>query len=306
MFRKGNVMETEVYTLVTASGRRVSEETITPEQALVYIDSMPGNRPIRQNEVNRIADAIRSNGYHSTTTPLHFDTQGRLRNGEHRMWAVVNANEAATFLVVHNVTEDELHQIDIGATRTPADMLTMDKGVSKTRSKLLAAALVALYQYERGEDPSRNFGAATNQELLAFYDLHPRMLDSVEYISTQPAVKRLAPPRLMAFCHYIICRANPLLGPQFFDHLAQAIYQLGDKDAVYHLRQRLTLAKESDRRVNKLELIEIVALTLKAWNKWVTDTPVQLLKWTHSDRILNRDGTRRVRGAEPFPHPIAR
>jgi len=266
---------------------------------------MPGNRPIRQNEVNRIADAIRGNGYHSTTTPLHFDTQGRLRNGEHRMWAVVNANEAATFLVVRNVTEDELHQIDIGATRTPADMLTMDKGVSKTRSKLLAAALVALYQYEKGEDPSRNFGSATNQELLAFFDLHPKMLDSVEYISTQPAVKRLAPPRLMAFCHYIICRANPLLGPQFFDHLAQAIYQLGDKDAVYHLRERLTLAKESDRRVNKLELIEIVAL-IKAWNRWVTNTPVQLLKWTHSDRILNRDGTRRVRGAEPFPHPIAR
>mgnify|MGYP006404785901 CR=1 FL=1 len=304
MFRKETeVMDTKVDTLVMASGRIVSEETITPEQALVYIDSMPGNRPIRQNEVNRIADAIRSGGYHSTTTPLHFDTQGRLRNGEHRMWAVVNANQAATFLVVRNVTEDELHQIDIGAPRTPADMLTMDKGVSRSRSKLLAAALVTLLQYERGEDPTRNYGKASNQEMLAFYDLHPKMLDSVEYISTQPGVKRLAPPRLITFCHYIICRANPLLGPQFFDSLAKGIYQLGDKDAVYHLRERLTLAKESDSRLNKLELIEVVALTLKAWNKWVKGTPTHLLKWARNDV---RVGGEWVRKGEPFPHPIAR
>jgi len=274
------VVDSKLETL-SRNGGTVGYETITPDLATEYLNSMPGNRPLSNKQVEYLTQQAEAGKFFSNVAPLHFDTEGRLRNGQHRMWMVVESNRPQEFMVIRNASEEEIDALDIGKRRSGGDVLVLDGYENGT---LLAGALVNLWMYEHGINPgysrsffnTKNAPGMTNHMMREYATLNPGMGDSVAYMKQTPSVRLLGPPNILAFCHYITLKASPQ-GHAFWDALANQVFW-GQNDPAFRIHERLSRAKAGQRQ-NRLVPTEVAALVVKAWNFWVQGKGIQQLRW---------------------------
>jgi hypothetical protein len=307
-------MEPSVNTIATCTDSIVSVEKIHPAQAEKWLETSPGNRVIHQREVNSLIADIERGNWQPTVGPIHLDAHGRLRNGHHRCWAISLSGKTVENIVVRNASEAEIDAVDNGAKRTPGDTLAF---AGYDNSKRLAESLSCLWRWENGYQPGDNPGAVargldklgfSNEVARTYAPLHPKMQESVQYVIDNPMLKRLGAPALLAFCHYVICQANPQQGAEFFHCVVNMIYLQGTKDPVYHLRHRLESSKTT--RKFRLARTELCALVIKAYNKWLKGEPVQALGWSSrptAPLVSNHPSySGLVRRGERFPQPLNR
>ena len=287
---------------VSHDGRTITWEMITPNIASGYIDTMPSNRKVSQRLVSQLVDAANSGRFHTHVAPIHFDVDGRLRNGQHRMWMVIESGIPQEFEVIRGVSEDEIDALDTGKSRSSSDVLSMS-GVEN--SNMVGAALVNLWLYQSGDhipgmgrsmylgDDKKGLG---NQNIKEYLNSHPKMMDSVRYMKETPAVRLLGSPAMLAFCHFLILNVNESEGPEFFDIIAKQRFASND-DPAFRLHQRLKRAKDSKQKASKLTATEIGALTIRAFNLWLEGAEVRSLRWRASGDLKSRTG-------DDFPRPL--
>jgi len=269
--------------IVEKDGRTIGVELITPTEAVAYLNTMPGNRPLSNRQVEYLTEQAKGGTYYPMVAPIHFDMEGRLRNGQHRMWMVIESDKPQEFLVVRNASEEEIDALDIGKRRLGGDVLALD---GYGNSKMLAGALQNLWMYEHNIIPghsrtffsTKNAPGLTNHMLREFMTLHPRMVNSTEYIKVTPSVRLLGPPSVLAFCHYGIMRANPTQGPAFWLAVATQNFW-GQDDPAFRLFDRLNRSKTKTDKSARLVPGEVAALTIKAWNLWVQGKGAKHLRW---------------------------
>lgn len=101
---------------------------VTPELAWEWLESANSiNRRVRDMVVERYANDMRAGRWRRTTTPIKFDKDKILLNGQHRLWAVVQSKMTVEFLVMYNCDPDERQVEDIGAPRNLHDILGFEK-----------------------------------------------------------------------------------------------------------------------------------------------------------------------------------
>ena len=265
-------------------GRTMGLEIITPIEATAYLESMPGNRPLSNKQVEYLVQQANAGTFYPFVAPIHFDTEGRLRNGQHRMWMVIDSDRPQEFLVVRNASEAEIDALDIGKRRSGGDVLALE---GYNNGAMLAGALQNLWMYEHNIVPghsrtffnTKNAPGMTNHMMREFMTLHPKMVESVEYLKGTPSVRLLAAPAMLAFTHYAINRANPTQGPAFWTSIATQNFW-GQNDPSFRIYDRLSRSKaKNERRENRLTPSEVAALIIKAWNSWVQGKEVVVLRW---------------------------
>jgi hypothetical protein len=96
--------------------------TISPELAKTMLETSPGNRDIRISRVATYSGAMKR-GEWMVAQPLMFDRGGQLRDGHHRLRALIEAGMAIDFLVVTGIQEDAYRVMDVGLTRTMTDLV---------------------------------------------------------------------------------------------------------------------------------------------------------------------------------------
>lgn len=114
-------------------------EHITPVIAKKYLEANSDNpRRINQNVVAAYAQDMKAGKWFMNGEPIVFDEEGRLRNGQHRLTAIVKADVAVDILVVRGVASNinlydmqlkrriyqELHVINL--VETAAAMVVTD------------------------------------------------------------------------------------------------------------------------------------------------------------------------------------
>jgi hypothetical protein len=265
--------------------RVVTMEQITPALAEKYLDTMPHNRRTRQGVINNLVRAIKTDSWFPTIEPIHFDSQGRLRNGQHRMWAILESGRTLEFLIVRGATEEEIDAIDTGTKRSPGDVITLRHGTPD--GDVAATVLKLLWMMEEGYLPGgggltgRSAHAPTNHQMAQYFLQHPKLLTSIQYVNQTPAIRTMGPKGTMTFCHYLITHAGGAQADEFWNCLAMAIYG-HNNDPILRLRERLTKSKNAgtQNKRDKLTVTEMSALIIKGWNFWISNTPVQVLRWT--------------------------
>ena len=268
--------------LLSNNGRTVGYEIITPSEAAVYLNSMPGNRPLSNKQVEYLTQQAIAGKYYPDVAPIHFDNEGRLRNGQHRMWMVIESENPQEFLVIRNSSEEEIDALDTGKKRSGGDVLALD---GYSNSGMLSGALLNLWMYEHNMIPghsrvmfaTKNAPGMTNHTMREFMSLHQGMLTSVEYMKNTPSVRLLASASILTFCHYLINEANNIQGPRFWASIATQNFS-GQSDPAFRIYDRLTRSR-SGQKHEKLALSEQAALTIKAWNFWVQGKDVVYLRW---------------------------
>lgn len=118
-------------------------EVITPEIAKAYLEKSKGNPRWSTNKlyddrtVAKYANAMLNGAWEFNGETISFDTEGHLRNGHHRLAAVIRAGVPVKMRVNRNVPFD-VKTYDEGATRPRTQILRNEWGV-ETRGQLNAA-----------------------------------------------------------------------------------------------------------------------------------------------------------------------
>ena len=105
-------------TAVTKPKPRLVWERIGPAQAIKFLEANTLNRSISEARVAQYSSDMENKRWRRTTTPIKFDTNGTLIDGQHRLWAVINSGQEVEFLVAYDCDVEEREVQDIGKGRT--------------------------------------------------------------------------------------------------------------------------------------------------------------------------------------------
>ncbi len=253
-------------------------EAITPDRAYEYLESAfkASNRRVSQHYVKAYAEAMRRGEWLVTNQGIGFDWNGVLRDGQHRLWAVVESGCTVRMNVTRNMDPAAFDVIDAGRRRTGSDILSIHGEVNTHR---LNAALTWQWRQDNGQLATdttlavRNLSSAQRLETLA---KHPLIRESLNVMGGFPGgLRRLLPPGLFVWLDYQLRQANPVKAAEFFEKLRSGA-GMEPTDPVWLLRERLISNLSSKRRI---EPTELAALCIKAWNLFCRGERRQTLAW---------------------------
>ena len=142
-------------------------ERITAPVARELLAGMVLNRPHRQRRSRMWATDMVEGRWHLTHQAIAANTSGQLIDGQHRLWAVVYADELESgfsidLYVARNVSPEAFDLVDLGAPRTVGE-IAHTHGVAN--AKIVAAATRVVLRYENW--PQRVWSALPDEQSKA-------------------------------------------------------------------------------------------------------------------------------------------
>ncbi len=280
--------------MATKNGELQTEVvSVTPELAAKWLETMQVNRKLTTGAIERYKDSMLGGFWTLDASPIRFNTQGHLIDGQHRLWAIIESGTTQQFLVVRNVPDEAFLTMDSGKKRGFSDVLTIEfPGIANDLQ--VAAATRIIYRHVNGASlSSLTTGVGRdipNSLLLAFFRENQdsitaasRMADAV--YSSFP---RLLPASKLALLVWMFQSIDLDDSNEFFQRLKDG-KSLNDGSPILALRRIYGNELIKRTRTN----FELVALAVKAWNLYREGTSVQLL-------LL------KLGGAHPEPVPTPR
>lgn len=148
-------------------------ERIDAKKAERYLAMMGPNRKLSGEIVDRLVSAMKDGHWVYDGSPIRFNVDGELVDGQHRLWAVVESDLEFDFLVVRGVARVAMATMDTGRRRSFTDVLHLeDETLTNTTS--LAATVQIAYRWEKGMrgvnlSAGRGSEVVNNQLLLQFF-----------------------------------------------------------------------------------------------------------------------------------------
>ena len=145
-------------------------EKITPEVAANYLKFNTNNyRKMKRSRVLKYAEEMKAGRWLTNGEAIHFDEDGTLVNGQHRLAAIVYSGVTVEMLVVRNIKKTESGIYDDGANRTIVETMTATN--VECNSTIVAAANIVVNQfsYTPSKGKLREYIAKNESELNRAY-----------------------------------------------------------------------------------------------------------------------------------------
>jgi hypothetical protein len=111
---------------------------VTPLQASRWLDSNTCNRPLNHKHVERLAEDMRAGRWRLTHQGIAFDCEGLLLDGQHRLWAIVEADVPVKMRVFFNEPTESRLVLDCGKRRSNLDILMLGGEAGDVTNRHLA------------------------------------------------------------------------------------------------------------------------------------------------------------------------
>lgn len=265
----------------------VAWEVIGPDEARKMLEAMRVNRKVVQVHVERLAESMRRGEWvEMAGDPIRFNQQGELVDGQHRLWAVIEAGVSLRFAVARGLPAEAMTVLDTGRRRTLADFLEMR---GEHNADVLAGALGYLHHYWATKEMvlvQWGVRSLTVNEAFKILEEHPGIRESAT--ATHSVARRLGGGRARwAAIHYVLASIDYEDAGDFFKKLLTA-EEVPKGSPIGLLRSQLSADWHAMRHMG---IREYIALVFKAWNLYRRGEPVKMLSW--------RGG-----GAHPEEYPI--
>lgn len=251
---------------------------IGPEMADKLLADRGPNRAVSSAVIAKYARDIEAGRWQLNGQTIKIDSDGRLLDGQHRLEAVKKAMKAIPAIVVEGLPTDVINSLDIGRKRSMNDVL---REHGETNTITLASALRWLWMIRTGVVLAANSSPSIG-ELLELLEAVPEIRNSLRNVA---AIHEIMGNGIAAALHCTFAEKDADLADVFFARLIDGV-NLAEHSPIRHLRERLIKTRAS-RRVRLAEA-ERVALSIKAWNAFRNDRPLQLLLWRN--RGVAREG----------------
>jgi hypothetical protein len=111
---------------------------ITPQLAAEWLEQNENNRPITWNYVAQLARDIKASRFPCTHQGIAFDSSGKLIDGQHRLWAILEADMPVRMRVFFNESPENIAHIDGNHPRRAAERMTICQTLGTVRADELA------------------------------------------------------------------------------------------------------------------------------------------------------------------------
>ena len=263
-------MSGTVTALRPASRKAMEKITLTPEMAVNLLEANQRNRPIRDGHVKRIANQIRGGKWQFNGDTIKVAEGGNVLDGQHRLWACIEAKTPIDTIVVRGIHEDAFSTIDtIRSMRSGGDVLAL-AGVGRYRN-YVSEGLKWLMRWQKGSlqqwrSPENRL---ENSDVEAAFAKHPKFINAAERAAK---LRSLANPSIMSFVFYVLGNRNWELGERLFDTLNNPV-RVRVSDPFFLLRRYFT---NDDRQKDP---VVTIALCFKAINAAHSSTQLGGLSW---------------------------
>ena len=144
--------------------------TITPDMAADLLTKNRANRKLNLRHVDFLANQIRTGKWQNNGQTIVVASDGTLMDGQHRLSAIIAANEPAELGLVTDVSRNAMATIDNGKPRSSTDVLSM---INCKQPSLVASGIHLLFKFDHGDlahtrlrMPNSVVGAALDQITL--------------------------------------------------------------------------------------------------------------------------------------------
>jgi hypothetical protein len=269
----------------------VDIEIITPQIAADYLEMNHENRALSQRHIDWLASQMKNGRWFLTHQGIAFDANGHLRDGQHRLYALIQAMKDLPFVVTRHLDPNTFQVMDTGKLRSAADVLFIE-GFTKYSKNLAAVARFNLeWQSNHFSHVGKSSLKVTNYMILQYCQKHPEIQKIVARHATLVAYnKGVVNINIASSLAYIFSQARDSdldTAMDFFEKLYTGA-DLGAHSPILYLRHWLMQeAVIQERYTKKLK----VAMIVKGWNYWRNNTPI--------NKMWRFDGKK-----ESFPKPI--
>jgi hypothetical protein len=260
------------YTSPLLPGHTFRVEEITPSMAKEMLTHNVSNRSLVDRRVQQYCEAMHREEWLFEGTPIAFDSNGNLIQGQHRLYACIRANRPFVAMVIRGNDPRAFGVTDTGKPRTGGDAL-QHEGVPE--GNMIAAASRLILNFDDG---NRHMNSTyTHPQITAFVAKHYETLK----LSVPMARKTMPfiPGGTGAALHFILARIDRDMADAFFESLSTG-ESLRKTNPILTLRNRLTL-----RGPGALPRPYIFAIVIKAWNAHRLGHPIHLLKWLDDESM---------------------
>lgn len=242
---------------------KTSTMTITPKLAANWLNTInTHNRPIRNRDVEKYADEMTADRWILNGEAIIFDEKGTLADGQHRLYACIEADKPFKTVVVEGVSTEAFPTIDAGTKRSASDILHI-AGIRGNLNALAAASNIVL-GYNAGTLMGKR--PFSRQETLMFVRENPELQDWVALAKSKGWTSQHASS--IAAIAYLGSFKHPTKAKEFVRKFTTG-EELVSGSPVLSLRNRLG----TDKGLSRPLRLGLIAL---AWNAFATNR--QLLK----------------------------
>lgn len=96
---------------------QIGIETITPDQAKLWLSHNKNNRSIRRHKVSKYVNELRTGRWRLTHQGVAFNCDGTLKDGQHRLTAIAESGISAQMVVARGLSDEALVYVDRGSAR---------------------------------------------------------------------------------------------------------------------------------------------------------------------------------------------
>src|SRR5712692_504702 len=211
--------------------------------------------------------AIQRGEWQLTGEAIQLDDEGRVRDGQNRLRAIVQAGLPVRSVGARGVSEDAYEVMDTGRSRNAADVLHIHGFPSQNALAAAARGLMFIERYGRVFPSQRDSHLyITPVTTLQYVTDHPEIIDGVRlgdriyHSGIQGGIG------LWSIITTLFLRLDPEQAKRFAEHLTTGA-GLHRGHPLLMLRNRL-VGSQRDQYSTLSGREALVAIAIKAWNAW--------------------------------------
>lgn len=235
--------------------------TVSPDDATAWLRCNKNNRPVRKKHVAFLASEILKGNWQINGQAIVIADNEEVLDGQHRLFAIIEAGQAIKSLVVYGITPEAFRTIDTGAVRTGADALCLF--FHDTHSTTIKAVATAVQWCVRLEKQTVFTNSKVgNTDVIKYVQGHPSMLQCAETLQSYPKDGRPISLGCGVALYEMFSRKKADMADRFMERLYTG-EALARTDVEWVLRQAFI---RDSQRISRFPLAVRMKMVIKGWN----------------------------------------
>lgn len=227
------------------------------------------NRTVAVNTVDQYARDMTNGSWLWTGEAVQIDHDGFVRNGQHRLLAIIQSKVPQNMVVVRNLDPKAQMVIDTGRNRRTADQLHM-RGVR--HAPAISSAMTTLMRWRLGRVMSTMRPSVS--EVSAIIDSEPEIEIACGFALRLRMRLRRSPSSAIIAAYIEAGHVDPEARDQFFNSLLDGV-SLDAKSPILLLRNSIIRSRTHEIRFRQAGQLYLI---IHAWNLWRKNKTAQLLR----------------------------
>lgn len=258
--------------------------TLTKAQAEAFLSLNVGNnRGISADHVSRLAADFAEGRYIYDGTPIKFDSNGNMIDGQHRCEAAIKAfvnGGGVEVRVEYGLDPNAFSTIDSVRPRTAADVMH-SMGIVNGRNVAATCRMIFRWVPASGLVEMKNRGLS-KAAVCEMVKADGSIVDAVAFIRSSKSIERIAPSSVTSFCFWLFSHIDREAAVVFFSTMADGSNLPPGDGRLLFLRM---MTNFSNRNLSTQLQSVVCGRLIKAWNLWRTGGAAQVLRFNPGDNF---------------------